>query len=94
MHVNRLLMRKLAEACENTAESLQDFTCLHTGNGPNRATRIPANFKPSRDVRLLAELKVTGCDISVLSGWEREEFLRTHGWVVCCVLGPATAGTT
>jgi len=65
------LMRKLAEACENASEGLQDFTCLHMGNGPNRTTRIPAKFKPSRDFRLSAELRVAVCHASVLSGWVR-----------------------
>lgn len=72
LHVNRLSTRKLAEACENVSDGLRDFTCLHTGNGPNRATRIPAKFKPSHDIRLLAELRVAVCHASVLSGWEQD----------------------
>lgn len=96
------------------------------GNGPNRATQIPAKFKPSHDVRLLAELRVavlsckravglgarlkvrrifrlTTCTFSasaslpIGSAAGREEFLHTHGSVVCYVLGPpgdvATEGT-
>lgn len=68
VHVNRLLTRKLAEARENVSEGLQDFTCLHTGNGPNRATRIPAKLKPSCDVRLSAEPRLAVCHARCQAG--------------------------
>lgn len=71
VHINRLATRKLAEACKNTPMGLQGFTCLHTGNGPNRATWIPAKFKLSCDVQLSAELRLATCCTSVLSGWEQ-----------------------
>lgn len=41
------------------------------GNGPDRATQIPAEFKPSRAVPLWAELRVVLGHAGVLSGWEQ-----------------------